>query len=132
MLKTRSYGYTFDQLKPVISGNDLIALQQEVEKVSVDDALLEYILKILQATRNRPQVRLGASPRAGLGLKQAAKALAFLQGRDYLVPDDIKKICQSVLRHRLILKQDIFEAEKRNLQAELIISEILDSIPLPI
>jgi MoxR-like ATPase len=132
VLKTRSYGYNFDQLKPVISGADLLSLQQQVENVRVDDALLEYILKIIQATRERSQVRLGASPRAGLGLKQAAKALAFLQGRDYLIPDDIKKICLSVLRHRLILKQDIFESEKRNLQAELIIAEILDSIPPPI
>jgi MoxR-like ATPase len=132
VLKTRSYGYIFDQLQHVISGKDLVALQEQVENVRADDSLLQYILKIVQATRDRAQVRLGASPRAGLGLKQAAKALAFLQGRDYLVPDDIKKICPAVLRHRLVLKQDIFEAEKRNLQAERIIAEILDSIPLPV
>ena len=132
VLKTRSYGYILDQLQPVITGQALRDLQLEVEKVRADDSLLQYILKIVQASRTRPQVRLGASPRAGLGLKQAARAMAFLEGRDYLIPDDIKRMAIPVLRHRLVLKQDIFEAEKRNQQAEAIIREILDNIPVPI
>jgi len=132
ILKTRSYGFIFDELKPVISGKELFALQQMVEKVRIDDALLNYILKILQATRERQQIRIGASPRAGLGLKQAAKAAAFLESRDYLIPDDIKRMTLPVLRHRLVLKQEIFEPEKRNQQSEALIHEILDTIPVPI
>ena len=132
VLKTRSYGVITDQLSPVVDGSHLLALQQEVEKVRIDDSLLQYILKIMQATRTRPQVRIGASPRAGLGLKQSAKAIAFMEGRDYIIPDDIKRMAAAVLRHRLVLKQEIFEPEKKNQQAEAMISEILDSIPVPI
>jgi len=132
VLKTRSYGIVLDQLSPVIDGSHLLALQKEVEKVRIDDALLQYILKILHATRTRPQVRTGASPRAGLGLKQTAKALAFMEGRDYIIPDDIKRMAVVTLRHRLVLKQEVFEPEKRNQQAEAIIREILDSVSVPI
>jgi len=132
VLKTLSYGLSADRLPPVIDGARLVELQDQVEKVRVDESLLRYILEIIQATRSRPQIRLGASPRAGLGLKQAAKAHAFVSGRDYLVPDDVKTVAAPVLRHRLVLKQEIFEPEKKSPLAEAMIQEILDSIPIPL
>ena len=132
VLKSRSYGIVLDQLSPVLNGSQLLALQQEVEKVRIDDSLLRYILQLLRATRNHPQVRTGASPRAGLGLKQAAKAMAFMEGRDYIIPDDIKQLALVTLRHRLVLKQEVMEPEKRNQQTEAIIQEILNSVPVPI
>jgi len=132
ILKTRSYGQNFNQLSPVISGEEILSLQEKVEKVKVDDALLEYLLKLIQATRNHPRLKLGASPRASLGLKQASKALAFILGRDYVIPDDIKKMTIPVLRHRLVFKQDIFDQQKRSEQSEIILREILDQTPVPI
>ncbi len=132
ILKTRSYAQSLDQLSPVITREALLALQQEVEKVEAKEELLDYLLKIVSATRNHPRLRLGASPRASLGLKQAAKAYAFLLGRDYLVPDDLKAMSIPVLRHRLVLKQDTLDPDKRNQQSEIVLHEILDSIPVPI
>ncbi len=132
ILKTRNYGQNFNQLEPVITGPEILGLQQQVESVKADDSLLEYLLKLIQATRNHPRLRLGASPRASLGLKQASKAYAFSIGRDYLVPDDIKKMAIPTLRHRLVLKQDLYDPEKKSEQAELLIRELLDQIPVPI
>jgi len=132
ILKTRTYAQGLNQLEPVITGKEVFSLQEQVEKVKVADVLLEYLLKLIQATRNHPRLRLGASPRASLGLKQAAKAYAFILGRDYLIPDDLKKMAVPVLRHRLIFKQEIFDPEKKSQQAEFLIRELLDQIPVPI
>jgi len=132
ILKTKNYVPQLDQLSPVLDQKELVELQNQAEKVKIDDALFEYILKIIQATRAHPSIRLGASPRAGLALKQSARALAFLEGREYLVPDDIKKLAVPVLRHRLILKNAPLEPERKTEQAEIIIQEILDQIPVPL
>ena len=132
ILKTRIYGQNLNQLSPVLNQDQVLFLQAEVEKVGIDDSLLEYLLKIIQGTRNHPQILLGASPRAGLGLKQSAKALAFLEGRDFVVPDDIKQMAVPVLRHRLVSRQAGFEQEKKNQQVEALIQEILEAVPVPI
>jgi len=132
ILKTRIYGQSLNQLSPVLNQDQVLFLQAEVEKVRIDDSLLEYILKIIQETRTQPQILLGASPRAGLGLKQSAKALAFLEERDFVAPDNIKQMAVPVLRHRLVLRQAGFEQEKKNQQVEALIQEILEAVPVPI
>jgi len=132
ILKTRNYGQSINQLQPVITAKDVLALHEAVDKVKLDDDLFEYLLKIVQTSRNHPRLRLGASPRASLGLKQASKAFAFLNARDYVIPDDIKKMSIPVLRHRLVFKQEMLDPEKRREQAIMLLKEIIDQIPVPI
>ena len=132
ILRTRSYMPGLDHLSPVLSREELLELQNKAEQVKIDSSLLEYVLKIIQATREHPALLLGASPRAGLALKDSAKARAVLQERDYVVPDDIKTLVVPVLRHRLIPKQDFSLPEKKIEQTEMIILEILEQIPVPV
>ncbi len=88
-------------LSPVASREEILRMQEEVRKVRLVDEILDYILSIVQATRNHPSLRLGASPRASLFLSRASQARAFMEGRDYVVPDDIKWVAPHVLSHRL-------------------------------
>jgi MoxR-like ATPase len=91
-------------LQPVLSAENIVALQQRVRKVRVDESLNNYILDLVTATRKHPDVYLGASTRAALSLDRAAQALALLQHRDYVIPDDIKRLAGPVLTHRLLAK----------------------------
>jgi MoxR-like ATPase len=97
-------GEPVDQLKPVLGRDDVIALQEQTRSVRVDPALADYILDLVEATRNHPDVVLGASTRAALGLYRAAQALAVVAGRDYIIPDDIKQLAEPVLGHRLVTR----------------------------
>ncbi len=88
-------------LSPVVEREDVLAMQRQVREVRVEDEILDYILSIAQATRNHPSLRLGASPRAALLLKRASQARAYMEARDYVVPDDVKWVAPYVLAHRL-------------------------------
>ncbi len=132
ILKTKSYVPNLNHLSPLLSREELLELQQRTEQVKIDTSLLEYILQIVQATREHSALQLGASPRAGLALKDSAKARAVLQERDYVVPDDIKTLAVPVLRHRLIPGQDFSQPEKKIEQTEIVILEILEQIPVPV
>ena len=94
------------EVKAVANCDDIIRLQDEVNQVYLSDAVTEYILKLLNATRNNRDLTLGLSPRAGISLAKTAKALSFLSGRDYVLPDDIKQILVPVCAHRLMLTRD--------------------------
>ena len=91
-------------LSPVLSREEVLRMQEQVRKVRMVDEILDYILSIVQATRNHPSLRIGASPRASLFLSRAAQARAFMEGRDYVVPDDVKWVAPHVLSHRLFPK----------------------------
>ncbi len=91
-------------LSPVLSREEVLRMQEGVRKVRMVDEILDYILSIVQATRNHPSLRIGASPRASLFLSRAAQARAFMEGRDYVVPDDVKWVSPHVLSHRLFPK----------------------------
>jgi MoxR-like ATPase len=97
-------GEPVDSLPAVLSIPDLLAMQQMVRQVRVDDSLNDYILDLVDGTRNSTQVYLGASTRAALNLYRAAQALAVLEKRSYVVPDDIKRLARPVLAHRILLK----------------------------
>ncbi len=116
-------------IKPVASGEDILKLTKMVSKVKVSDSIIDYIVRIVQATRKHPQVRLGASPRAAIALLKLSSSLALLQGRDYVLPDDVKKSAKPVLRHRIILKPGIDIETTASVEA--IIDSILDSVPTP-
>jgi MoxR-like ATPase len=95
-------GEPVDRLAPVLSAADLTLLQQQTRQVRVEESLADYLLDVVEATRTHPELYLGGSTRAALGLHRAAQALALVEGRDYVVPDDIKRLARPVLGHRML------------------------------
>jgi MoxR-like ATPase len=122
--------------RPVVDPKTVIASRELVNYVYVDDGVKDYIVSLIHATRVpgevepglTPLVRAGASPRGTINLTLAAKAKAFLEGRGYVVPQDVKDLVYDVLRHRLLLS---YEAEAEEITSEQIIATILDRIPVP-
>jgi len=106
----------------------LTAARAEVARVRVEPALYQYLVSVIRRTRDWPALSLGASPRAAIGLFFVARALAGMEGRDFLVPDDIKAAAPAVLRHRLMLKP---EADLEGLTADSLVSEILAAVEVP-
>jgi len=117
-----------DTLTSVLSGEELMALQGLCRQVFVEPSVAGYLVGLVRATREHADVRLGASPRASLGLHQAAQALAAIQGRNFVIPDDIKALAVPVLAHRLILKP---EARLRGCTAATVIEGLLETVPVP-
>ncbi len=117
------------RIAPALSTEEVIYLQTLVDKIKVDDDLVNYILSIADATRKSLKLRLGVSPRGAMMLYRAAQAFALVEGRTYCVPDDIKKLSISVFSHRVLASQDM-EGETEN--AEDIIQEIVDGIEVPL
>jgi MoxR-like ATPase len=117
-----------DKIKPILSGKEIRKFKELVNEVIVEDSLLKYIADITLATRNSPAVYLGASPRASVALLNASKAYALLQGRDYIIPDDIKYIAVPVLQHRLILSP---ETEMEGRSAGTIVKRLIEKIEVP-
>jgi MoxR-like ATPase len=95
-------GEPVDHLGPVLSAADLTRMQEWTRQVRVDESLSDYLLDLIEATRTHPELYLGGSTRAALGLYRAAQALALLEGREYVVPDDVKRLAKPVLGHRLL------------------------------
>ena len=116
--------------QPVISPQELLALQSAAEKVRVDPAIADYLLAIVHATRGSPHIELGASTRGALMLHRAAKALALLDGRSSCIPDDVKTLVGPVLAHRVILAQPPGRRGREIAEARL--AELADSIPVPV
>ena len=121
----------------VANAGDLLDVRSQVESVRIEDSLLEYVVDIVRATRRPASVGLpdlegliefGASPRAGIGLVSAARAMAFLRDRDYAVPDDVKDLAPDVLRHRIVLT---YEAIARAVDVDLLVDSLLDAVPVP-
>jgi len=111
-----------------IQSADLMAARAEASRVQVEPALFGYIAAIVRRTREWPSIALGASPRGGVHLMQLAKASAATEGRDYVLPDDVKRVAPAVLRHRLIVRA---EADLEGVTADQVIADILASVPVP-
>jgi len=118
-----------DVLKPVIDCKTICDIQQKVRQVKVEKSIAHYIVKIIRATRDDMNVKLGASPRAFLALTRAAQAKAFYEGRDFVVPDDVKQLASSVLSHRIILENKIKYAGAKKKD---VFSSILNKIEIPV
>ena len=117
------------EVKPVLSRADIFDMRKKVESVYVDESIENYVLNIVFKTRGKSQyISCGASPRASISLIKAAKAMAFLHGRNFVTPDDIKAMVFHVLRHRIILS---YEAEAEDITVEKLISEIMEQVNLP-
>ncbi len=118
-------------ISPVMDSEDIIRLQNAVDDITMEPDVADYILSLVNQTRSHKQLKLGASPRGSLALNQTAKARALLLGRDYVLPDDVKKSAVPVLKHRVALKGPVPSDEMRRQSCE-IIEDILDSVPVPV
>ncbi len=117
-----------DTVSQVISGEEIMAIRQEISDIYVDEYILDYVLDIVLKTRESSDyISCGASPRASINLIKAAQGVAYIEGRDYVIPDDIKAIVYDVLRHRIVMT---YEAEAEDLSTEILIKRILESIQL--
>ena len=117
-----------EQLRPLLDAADLAALAAEVNAVTIGPAVRGYIIELIGATRGLPDLELGASPRASLALYRASQALAAIWGRDFVIPDDVKRLAVPVLRHRLFLTAD---AEMRGKTTEALVEQLLARVPVP-
>ena len=117
---------------PLLHPSEITEVQKIVQKIYLDEKIERYIVDIVFATRNPQDHGLkdlaGASPRASIGLARASRAYAFLRGRGYVIPEDVRAVCHDVLRHRIGLT---YEAEANNITTDQIISEILDKVEVP-
>ena len=117
-----------EELTPVISREEVVKASEEARSVRVDDSIYDYIVAIVEATREHPAVRLGGSPRAGIAILRLARAWAYLEGRSYVIPDDVKAVAVPALIHRIILKP---EYEVEGVTPARVVNEVLEKVPVP-
>jgi len=118
-----------ETLQPMVSAEQVVALQQMIRQVQWQPEVERYLLAIVRATRQHPAVNLGVSPRGTLALYRACEAYAAMQGRDYVEPDDVKRLAPSVLAHRLLTTT---RARLRGSASEAIIAEVVEATPVPV
>lgn len=118
-----------DKLEAVASPDALLASQQAVREIAVEESVRDYIIRVVQATRHHAAVELGASPRGSLSLYRAAQALAAIRGRTFVLPDDVKYLAPGVLTHRLVISPQI---RLRGRTPEAVLTEIIESVPVPV
>jgi MoxR-like ATPase len=121
-----------ESLEPLKSTADVMAMQEAVSRVKVDESLLDYAMEIVERTRQSEQLSLGVSPRGVVMLHRAAQARAFLEGRDYCLPDDFKHLILPVFAHRVVVSSRYVSTRKKSAQAEAILDEILETTRVPL
>ena len=119
VLRTHREGKPIDAVKAVTSPDAILEARKAVQKIHVDEALEGYVVSLVQATREDPSVRLAASPRAGINLIKMAQASAYVNGRDYVIPDDIQKVFFPVMEHRVFAKESVPGASRKILEGIL-------------
>jgi MoxR-like ATPase len=132
ILRDREHAEPLDQMQPVMNAADILELQEAVAEVSVDDAIVDYLMRIVAATRASEMLDLGASPRGTLALFRAAQALALTEERSYCLPDDIKRLVIPVFAHRLAVSSRYSSAMRRSEEAEAVLHEIMKTISVPL
>jgi len=126
ILEREEHEEPLHNIDPVISPDDILALQHLVRRIGVVRPLKEYVVKLLTTTRNHPDVLLGVSPRGGVALQRAAQAMALLNHRDFVTPDDIKAVAKGVLAHRIITH------ERSSTSNQMLVDTILSTVPVPL
>jgi len=116
-------------LQPVTEANEMAQMHDERKQVRVEASVRDYVVRISRATRQHGEIQLGASPRATMALYQAAQAWGAIQGRDYVLPDDVKQMAPHVLTHRLIISP---QAQLRGRQPSELVADIVDSVSVPV
>jgi MoxR-like ATPase len=132
ILRDREHAEPLDDMQPVLSAADILELQDAVSEVTVDDAIVDYLMRIVAATRSSEMLDLGASPRGSLSLFRAAQALALTEERSYCLPDDIKRLVVPVFAHRLTVSSRYSSAMRRSEEAEAVLFEIMKTISVPL
>jgi len=128
MLNAQQFKHPVEEIEQVVDRPALLQAQEEIRSIHVDDKLKAYIVELMTQTRKHPEVSLGASPRGSLVLYRTAQARAAMSGRDYVTPDDVKALAPVCLAHRMIVSPS---ARIKDVTAESILTEILNSVPVP-
>ena len=131
ILRSEAGAARLEDLEPVLSGENVIEMQQVVMQVEVDDSLVNYALEIVRRTRQHEKLVLGVSPRGSQMLYRAAQAMAFLDGRSFCVPEDFKPLVVPVFAHRVAIHGMHSSGLKKAVRAEEVVQEIVDSVPVP-
>lgn len=129
VFRRHRHGEPTSELKPVTNAEQIIELQKKVCDIRVDDSISDYMLDIVEATRSHPELALGVSTRGALTLYRAAQAMALVEGRDFVIPDDIKQLCLSVFAHRVVCRGAVRDGHRR--RAGQILNAIIDSLSVP-
>ena len=132
IFRNQSRANPLSRLQPVISSDEVLQIQEAVRKIPIDESIIDYALQIVERTRHSEFLSLGVSPRGSLALLRACQSRAYVQGRDYCVPDDVKRLAAPVLAHRVVANQRAASTLRRNEEAERILQEILDSVEVPL
>lgn len=132
ILRDQTRRHPLDEVTPVVSAEDIVELQEDTRRVRMEDSLVDYLIKIVSATRQSEMLDLGISPRGSLALYRAAQALALSEERDYCIADDIKRLVIPVLGHRLIVNSRYSSRLRRGEEADAVLAEIVRNIPVPI
>jgi MoxR-like ATPase len=132
ILRSEAGAAQLERLRPVLSGAEVLEMQQAVTQVRVDDSLVSYVLAIVRKTRQSEQFSLGVSPRGSQMLYRAAQAMAFLEGRNFCTPEDIKPLVVSVFAHRVGVNGLYSSTGRKSEQADQAIQEIVESVPVPV
>jgi len=119
-------------VRPVMTGPEVVELQNRVRRVKVDSELVDYTLAVVEKTRQHEYLSLGVSPRGSMSLYRAAQALAFLEGRNYCIPDDFKRLIVPVFSHRCVVSSRYISTLKKSDQARAIVEDILNGTPVPL
>src|SRR5579864_6087965 len=132
ILRAEAGAARLDDVRPVASGADLLAMQDEVAQVKVDDSLVDYALEIVKRTRESEILTLGVSPRGSLMLYRAAQAMAYLEGRRFATPADFKQLVVPVFSHRVVVNARYSSTLKKSDQGDNILRDIVQSVPVPV
>lgn len=132
ILRSEAGAARLEQVRPAASGADVIAMQDEVTQIKVDDSLVDYALAIVNRTRESESLALGVSPRGSIMLYRAAQAMAYLDGRKFCTPEDFKALAVPVFSHRVVINARYSSTLKKSEQAETIIRDIIQSVPVPV
>jgi MoxR-like ATPase len=132
ILRSRAGADPVQSLEPIADVSDVLSMQQAVGQIKVDASLHDYALEIVARTRKTEQLSLGVSPRGTLMLQRAAQARAFLDGRDFCLPDDFKQLAVSVFSHRVVASSRHASLQKKSETTEAVLREIVESVPVPL
>jgi MoxR-like ATPase len=132
VVSTEDHNSRLAAVEPVVTLEEIARLGRTVDQVAVHDDLLGYLMQLVEATRNSKHLRLGVSTRGAIFLRRAAQASALMEGRDYIIPDDIKKLVLPVFSHRVVMKSVSAAGIGRSREAKAVLADIIGSVPVPV
>ncbi len=132
IFRSQSQAHPLSSLQAVISSGEVLQIQEAVRAIHIDESIIDYALQIVEKTRHSEFLSLGVSPRGSLALLRACQSRAYVQGRDYCLPDDVKRLAAPVLAHRILANQRAASTLRRNEEAERVLQDILDSVEVPL